>query len=111
MIQSEDQIFTEGCALDSGVCILYTLGRKKCPSEEIYSRPGEPWIEVVEVELDPEEKCEIGYKLEQIRFPTNWIWRKIEVILWHKESHEAVRLRMKVCQRLALVLSLAPGTE
>lgn len=38
--------------------IVHTLGRKKCPREEVYSRPAEPWIGVVEVELDPEDKCD-----------------------------------------------------
>lgn len=41
---------------------VHTLGRKKCPSEEVYSRTGGSWIEVGEVELDPEHKREIYYQ-------------------------------------------------
>ena len=62
LIQSEDQIAIQRCFLDSGVCIVCILGRKKCPSEEVYSRPSGPWIGAVDVDLDPEDKCEIGYK-------------------------------------------------
>lgn len=60
--QSKDQIFTRGYIFNSGVYIVRTLGRKKCPSKEVYSRPGEPWIGVAEVELHLEDKCKIGFK-------------------------------------------------
>lgn len=64
--------------------IAHKLGRKKCPSEEVCSRPGESWIRVVQVELEPGDKCEIHCET-RTNLPSNQLdVRQNGSGLWHE---------------------------
>lgn len=63
---------SENCqrhVLDSGAYVIHTQGRIQCPSEEVGNRPVGLGLGGGEVELDPENKCEIYYRTREDQTP------------------------------------------